>query len=299
MSSPGAVRSADALPNIHALPAAERAAHMRAEWAGQSRFQREFGADNADLPCAPEAEALRRQVMRQLLRKGIIQKQVTLEELHQHIPQELKDYGFDDGVNKLSTHLYDTDEEFTNAYHAFVKNCLAKHFPYPFYFQATPTVRLHCPNGKNSNHYPRYHSDIGYGHPPQEVNIWIPLTTPQPPQMHGFRVASVEASRAILEPFGYDFAPFIERAVADAAYNLGLHAVAPQVATPLGKYFAFDSRCIHTGEPLLNHTRASIDVRLIPVEDFGKLPVLYQGTGRRRIRYEPGQAYHPLSSSQL
>lgn len=287
------------LPSIHSLTPEARAQKMRDEWRGQSRFQREFNADTASLPSEEYSALLRGQVLRQLEKRGVAAANAPLETLHEHIAQELKDYGMDDGVNRISTLLYDTDDEFTAAYLRFVKECLGKHFPYPFYFQATPTVRIHCPNGKNSNHYPRYHTDIGYGHPPQEINFWLPLTAPQGEQRHGFRLASVEHSRQILEPFSYDFAPFIERAVNEPSYNQSLNVLAPQVETAFGQCFAFDSRCIHTGEPLLHHTRASIDVRIIPVEDFNKLTVLYQGTGRRKIRYEPGQAYYPVSSDKL
>lgn len=288
-----------ALTNIHDLQVADRAALMRSEWAKQSRFQKEFSADAKNFACAGHSEALQAQVMRQLKKRGVVTADVPFTELHNHIPQELKDYGMDDGVNKISTFLYDTDDEFTAAYLAFMKHAMGSHFPYPFYFQKTPTVRIHCPGGKNSNHYPRYHSDIGYGHPPQEINIWIPLTAPQGTQNHGFRRASVESSRKILEEFGYDFTPFIARAVADHGYNLGLNSVAPQVDTPFGQFIAFDSRCIHTGEPLLNHTRASIDIRIIPVADFNTMGVHYQGTGRRRINYVPGEAYYEKSSDQL
>lgn len=288
-----------ALTNIHDLQVADRAALMRGEWAKQSRFQKEFSADAKNFTCEKQSGALQAQVIRQLKKRGVVTSDIPFTELHKHIPQELKDYGMDDGVNTISTLLYDTDDEFTAAYIAFMKEAVSKHFPYPFYFQKTPTVRIHCPGGKNSNHYPRYHTDIGYGHPPQEINIWIPLTAPQGAQHHGFRRASVESSRKILEEFGYDFAPFISRAVNNHEYNLGLNSVAPQVETPFGQFIAFDSRCIHTGEPLLNHTRASIDVRIIPVADFNNMSVHYQGTGRRRINYVPGEAYFEKSSDQL
>jgi hypothetical protein len=287
------------LLNIHDLQTAERAALMRTEWANESRFQKEFGVDMKNFTTG-KAEALQWQVLRQLQKHNILSSSIPpLTELHKHIPQELKDYGMEDGVNKLSTFLYDTDEEFTSTYLSFMKECVGSRFPYPFYFQKTPTVRIHCPGGKNSNHYPRYHTDIGYGHPPQEINIWIPLTPPQGTQRHGFRMASVADSAVILEAFDYDFAPFINRAVNDPDYNRELNALAPEVETPFGQFIAFDSRCIHTGEPLLEHTRASIDVRIIPVADYNAMPVHYQGTGRRKINYVPGEAYYHLPSDQL
>lgn len=299
MQITSAATSDTALPNIHSLPLSERCALMRDVWARKSRFQQEFGADAVDLPCGNFTQSWRAEILRILTEKGAIPAGTELENLHNVISPEMKAYGFDDGVNKITTYLYDTDAQFAAHYHRFVKEAIAPHFPYAFYFQATPTIRIHCPNGENAHHYPRYHTDIGYGHPPEEINIWIPLTAPVAPQQHGFRCANVAASQEILDGYGFDFTPFIQRAVEDKPYNAEINNVAPQVQTQMGSFHAFDSRCIHTGEPLLNHTRASIDVRIIPVADFESLPVEYQGTGRRRIRYVPGQAYHPLSSREL
>jgi hypothetical protein len=242
---------------------------------------------------------LRSEIIRLLEAKGVAVPGGKLEQLHRHIGPELKKYGFDDGVNKVSSLLYETDDGFTRSYHRFVKEAVGRHFAYPFYFQATPTVRVHCPDGENSHHYPRYHTDIGYGHPPQEINVWIPLTSPMAPQYHGFRRTDVAHSREILEQFGFDFAPFIDRAVQDKPFNIRLNDVSPQVETKFGQFTAFDSRCIHTGEPLQLHTRVSIDIRIMPVADFEELSIEYQGTGRRRMRYVPGHGYHSLSSEEL
>lgn len=287
------------ITNIHALSTNERADLMRSKYTGKSRFQRMFSADAIDLDCAAYAQNLRAEVIRLLAIKGVEVPGGKLETLHETISPELKEYNFNDGVNKLSALLYDSDDRFVQAYHAMLRDCIQKHFPFPFYFQATATIRIHCPDAKNSDHYPRYHTDIGYGHPPEEINLWLPLTEPQPQQYHGFRRTDIRHSYDILESFGFDFAPFIERAVTDKKFNSDIDHYTPQVKTAFGKIHTFDSRCIHTGEPLLNHTRASIDIRLISVEDFEKLEVEYQGSGRRRMRYIPGQAYHSTSSDKL
>lgn len=287
------------LANIHSLPLSERKTLMRQKFADNSRFQREFSADSMDLDAGSYAQQLRDEIIRLLAEKGVQVPGGDLENLHKTLPPEQKEYNFNDGVNKLSTLLYDTDEKFIKAYHGMIKNCVYRHFPYPFYFQATTTIRIHCPEGENNDHYPRYHTDINYGHPPEEINLWIPLTEPQAPQYHGFRRSDVQHTREILDAFDYDFAPFIDRAVNDKEFNRRINEVAPQVTTPFGKISAFDSRCIHTGEPLLNHTRASIDIRIIALEDYESLDIEYQGTGRRQIRYVPGQAYYPLSSDKL
>lgn len=289
----------DQRPNIHSLSSEERKQVMRKKFAVKSRFQKEFYADSVDLDCGEYSQKLRNEIIRLLAIKGVIVPDGDLENLHKILPQTLKDYNFDDGVSKISSFLYDTDDAFISTYHSMVKQCLQKHFPYPFYFQATTTIRIHFPNAKNSNHYPRYHTDVNYGHPPEEINIWIPLTSPQPPQHHGFRRTGLQHTRAIFEGFDYDFTPFVEKAINDKEFNTRIHDFAPQVTTPFGKFSAFDSRCIHTGEPLEKHTRASIDIRIMPVEDFEKLDIEYQGTGRRKMRYIPGQAYYYLSSDKL
>lgn len=287
------------LTSVHSLSEEQRKALVQETYGRVSRFQKEFNADACDFDCADTAQQLRREIIRLLEAKGVAVPNNNLEQLHRHVSADLKKYGIDDGVNKISSLLYDTDDAFTAAYHRFIKQTVGKYFAYPFYFQATPTVRVHCPDGENNHHYPRYHTDIGYGHPPEEINIWIPLTEPALPQYHGFRRTDVAHSREILEQFGFDFAPFIERAVNDKPFNIRLNDIAPQVMTPLGKFTAFDSRCIHTGEPLQIHTRVSIDVRIMPVEDFNAMPIEYQGTGRRRMRYVPGHGYHSLSSEKL
>jgi hypothetical protein len=290
---------ATAKDNIHTLPLAQRNTLYREEYRAKSYVQDIYSSDAVDLPIGDFGARLRSEVMRLLAAKGLIKGNEVLEELHQHIPQELKDYNFNDGVNKISTYLYDTDEPFTALYLQFIKECVAKHFTMPFYFQATPTIRLHCPEGKHNDHYPRYHTDIGYGHPPQEINIWIPLTEAMGEQQHGFRRMSVADSATLLDGFDYDFTPFIDKAINDKNFNAALNTQSPQVATPLSQMHAFDSRCIHTGEPLLAHTRASIDIRIIPVTDYDAMPVIYQGTGRRRILYAPGECYYTASSDQL
>lgn len=289
----------DERPYFESLPLEDRKALMRQKFTEECRFHKEFGVDMLDLDATPYAHAMRSEVIRILESKGVAVPGGNLEQLHLHLSAEQKRYGFNDGVNQVSTLLYDTDDAYMAQYFRFIQECVQKHFPYAFYFQAIPTIRIHCPEGENNHHYPRYHTDINYGHPPEEINLWIPLTEPQPPQQHGFRMMSLEDSQKVLEPFDYAFAPFIEKAVGDKTFNEQLNAVSPQVDTPLGKMFAFDSRCIHTAEPMVAHTRVSIDIRILPLDDYLASPVLYQGVGRRKIRYVPGEAYYSSLSTTL
>ena len=291
--------AADSRPYYNDLTEQEQCTLMRQKFYKECRFYKDYGVDGMDMDCSPYAEAVRSEVIRILGQKGVDVVHGRLEQLHEHIPDDLKRYGFHDGVNQISTLLYDTDNAFMAQYHRMMKECVQKYFAYPFYFQAIPTIRIHCPGGENNHHYPRYHTDINYGHPPEEINIWIPLTKPQAPQQHGFRMMSLKDSQHVLSEFDFAFKPFIEKAVHDKAFNAELNKVSPQVATPLGKMLVFDSRCIHTAEPMQNHTRASVDIRILPVEDFRNSEVNYQGVGRRKIRYVPGEAYNSLISTEL
>ena len=178
-----------------------------------------------------------------------------MEDLHLSIPEKLKSYDFNNGINALSQKFYETDKEFNEIYLEYIKVLFKDFFKFPFYFQKTPTIRLHCPDALNNSHYPRYHSDVGYGHPPQEFNIWVPLKESFKSQRHGFRLMNIENTREILNQFDYRFDSFIKNAIAKKSFNEHLSEYAPQVDTNFGESLIFDSRCLHTGEPLIMHTR--------------------------------------------
>jgi hypothetical protein len=76
-------------------------------------------------------------------------------------------------------------------------------------------------------------------------------------------------------------------------------SISNAVDTPFGKVFAFDSRCVHTGEPLKEHTRASMDIRILPLSEYEKMHIQYQGSGRRKILFEPGYCYHDKNSDHF
>ena len=236
-----------------------------------------------------------------LVDKNIINSRVDfkLEDLHAYIPESMKTYNFNSGVNVISQKFYETDIEFRNLYLEFIKGLYNNFFHFPFYFQKTPTIRLHCPDAIKSNHYPRYHSDVGYGHPPQEINLWIPLTHPVEKQKHGFRVMDLDSTRKILDGYNYNFESFINDAIKSKIFNQEMNKYSPQVDTVFGESFIFDSRCLHSAEPLKRHTRVSIDIRFISIADYQRDKYLYQGQGKLKSLYEPGQAYDILSSDIL
>lgn len=287
--------------NINELSQTEKESLMKVEFEKKSCFENLFsGQSTVKFPCEEFYKKFRSQIERLLVTKKIIDKiDFPLEELHLHISQEMRDYNFLDGINRITNFFYENDEEFVQTYFDFVKNFLREKFDFPFYFQAVPTIRIHCPNAKNSDHYPRYHTDIGYGHPPQEINLWFNLTKPIGTQQHGFRVMNLNDSLNLYKKHDYNFGPLTKKAIESKDFNAECDKFSPQVNTKAGEILAMDSRCYHSGEPLLQHTRISIDARIISVEEYEKLPVIYQGAGRMKILFTPGGCYNKLSSEQL
>lgn len=283
--------------NLNTLSIDERTALTKKTYLEGSYFQELFKQDEVEIECLKQTHAFRNEIERILLEKNLISNKIPLETLHEHLSDEMKAYNFNDGVNKISTYFYDTDEKFLSVYYQFIQFLRLNFLKEPFWFQATPTIRIHCPNALNSNHYPRYHSDISYGHPPEEINIWFPLT--ELLDGHSFRCMTVPSSNIALRKFDYDFFAFIDSAINDKAFSAYCDTLSTPVDTAFGKLFAFDSRCIHTGEPMKTHTRVSMDIRILPLSQYEKMNIEYQGSGRRKILFAPGYCYHEKDSDQF
>lgn len=282
--------------NIKTLTRDEYIQHTKKVYTEKSYFQTLFHQDSVEFSSHEHTENLRAEVSRILISKQVIKTPVVLEELHHHIPQELKDYNMDDGVNKISSFLYETDDSFQQVYLNFIKDIRKNYIKEEFWFQLTPTIRLHCPNAKNSNHYPRYHTDLSSGHPPEEINLWLPLTNLL--GGHGFKVMSIEDSIQSLKKFNYDHEEFVNNQY-DKVFSSACDNLAQDVTTERNFVLAFDSRCVHSGLAMKDHTRVSMDIRVLPLSQYKKMQFRYQGAGRRKIIFAPGYCYHHLSSDQI
>jgi hypothetical protein len=284
--------------NINSLSKVEKDALTENIFYRKSYFQTLFNnKDNVELNCEQSARRLRSEIDRLLLEKNLLAEPVPLENLHQYVSEEIKAYNINDGVNKISSLFYDTDDVFQEAYYQLIRDLRKNYFPEPFWFQATPTIRIHCPNGINNHHYPRYHNDIAYGHPPEEINLWLPLTSVL--TGHGFRTMSLLSSIEVMKKFNFNFDSLIQNAIEDKVFSNYCDELSNPVTTELGNILAFDSRCIHTGEPLKIHTRASMDIRILPTAQYEKMDIQYQGSGRRKILFAPGHCYHEKNSDHI
>ena len=222
-----------------------------------------------------------------------------LENLHLYVNKELFDYSMEKGVNPLTIEFYDTDDKFLQIYYDFLRD-LKLELGFDFYFQATPTIRFHAPNVKNEFHYPIFHSDpIGYGHPPQEINIWFSLTKNK---NSCFYIIDKDKSRSWLESYDSDVEKFKDEAskardINDDFNKIGLE-LGEEVESRIDCIYLFDSLCMHSNIPRKEDTRISIDVRINPVDEFVDG---YVGDGNMKAEFKPGGrfGYHKYSIGEF
>ena len=227
-------------------------------------------------------KTFRHEILRLLKEKKVVDKNFTdLENIHKYIlDNELTNYDFNSGVNGITKKLYDIDESFINTYYLFLQD-LYKQLNFNFYFQSVPTIRVHCPEAKNENHYPRYHNDVFYGHPPEELNVWFSLTDNK---HSGFNVINFNNSKKWFNECNNDVDVFIDKAINDKEFNKKGDKLSFEVESDLKTIFVFNSLCIHTNKPRINDSRVSIDVRINPVKDFVDG---YVGKGRMKAEFKP------------
>lgn len=245
-----------------------------------------------------------RHVRRMLVAKGLLTTAQeaalpALEDLHRVLPAEVMNLDASE-INEVSRRFYEQDREFLDTYERFYRDEIratvteGRHF----LFQSTPTIRFHFPNQKGFNWSPRFHTDVMLGHPPQEVNLWVPVTRTF--ESNTMRLAGLADSLRILEGVGLDFREFARRVQEDPAMQADCHAASGPVTLDDGRYVAFDSRCLHaTQENKTDSTRISLDFRVLPLEDYRGLTVTYRGTGRRQMLFQQGHYYDARTSEGL
>jgi len=242
----------------------------------------------------------RQEVIRLLSKKNVVDKTFSdLENLHKKIDRKLFDYVVREKENELQRIFYETDDKFISTYHKFLSE-LKDYLKFDFYFQLIPTVRFHAPNSKNENRFPEWHSDMGYGHPPEEINIWFLLTENN---HSNFYIIDKEKSNKWVEDYGSDHKKFTEvsynskHGVDDSFNEMGF-SLSTEVESTIDDIFLFKTECIHTAVPRKEETRVSIDIRINPVEKFVDG---YVGAGNMKAEFEPGGrfGYHEKSIGEL
>lgn len=229
-----------------------------------------------------------------LIKNKIVSSDANLEYLHNFLIDEnmlvyedRKKYSkthpknYTSGLNAIQKFLYtlENDKEWNNIYIDLLKH-IYKNVGFNFYFQKTPTIRVHCPNSDKDNHYPMFHNDIILGHPPQEVNIWMSLTKNK---NTGFRIISEDESRKIMSK--YSKQQIFDLAHGSEDFNKKCLNSSEEVKSDINCVYLFNSVRIHSATQREKDTRLSIDVRINPVDEFKDG---YVGTGMTKAEFKPG-----------
>jgi hypothetical protein len=286
-------------PKIFSISHDNYKSHYRLNYQKENWIQSKLSGDFAVINMGNYYLELRNELTQLLLNKKIIPALIPLEKLHEYIGEDLKTYG-NDGLGNVGTLLYENNDSFIQLLRRFTHHILYKKIiQEPFLFQATPTFRVHCPNAKNSSFFPHYHTDLAVGHSPQEINLWIPLTSPF--SGHGFYLASLEDSKVIADYIDYDLLSLMDDNVfRDQEY---IKICAPKflpVTVKAGEGLIFDGRCFHTAMPIQSHTRISVDFRIILEKDFANSEYIYQNCGRRKqLLMLPNDFYYSKNAAEL
>ena len=279
--------------NYNDLPTERKQQFMRSFFDAKSDIQKRYNADCINLKETHYTQKLR-DYFDATIKKRLNINFDELENIHKNVGEELTTYDFAFGINDITKALYEMDEDFISIYHDFVKNWLDKEIGNgrKFWFQKTPTIRVHCPGANSRTVYPAYHNDTFLGHHPHEMNIWIPLTYKRS-EGHGFNFMSVGDSKEILKPYNFDIFKYYEevRDHNSAAFKL-TDSKSKKVSTEFGEVLFFDIRSLHSTMPMSEQTRVSMDIRIIFDEDKNNHPFTHTGLGRMKTPFEPGNYYY-------
>ena len=213
--------------------------------------------------------------------------------LHTKIDGDLKIYDQKFGVNKISKIFSEMPKSFHYKYIDILKTHVRDIIGQDFFFQLNPTIRVQVPHSSSSAFYPFYHSDIQNGHPPYMINIWIPLNPPSPSEGYGFNLTPLSNSIEIFKNYNFDIFQIQKDR---RKIGSSLDSVSTKENFDYGNISLFDSRKIHSTIALKNHVRASMDIRIVPVNIFKKFNRKYESVfGRKLMIFEPGSYYRSQS----
>lgn len=216
---------------------------------------------------------------------------VPLAEIHTILDSEQSTLTVDG--TPITQALYSLGLDFQSLYRDFLRNVVARSiFGQKVFFQRIPHFRLNVPHMRGSAWQGErlYHVDLATGHPPQEINIWVPLT-----DAHGSAAivcADIESSLGLFETTDFDFIEFGRRLESGREMYDACTKITEQVEVNFGEFLVFDSRCIHATQ--INRTdnsRISFDTRIIIESEFRDFDDIYRSTGPMRSRFVPGDFF--------
>lgn len=260
-----------------------------------SYFNKKFGSGQVARKFDTERYPFRKVITDLLFEKGILGKSLgdtppPLEDLHHHLTED--QMALDrSGISQVASQFYELNKEFNKIYCKFLQEYVCDGlFKEDLIYQQNPTIRFYFPKAKGFTWKPVYHTDIMLGHPPQEINIWFPLTRIFGSNSMG--IASLEDSLEIFGRYNFNFNKFAVGVQEDKKLQDDLEGITKSIIGDYGEITLFDSRCIHVLQNnQTNITRVSIDIRVVPVREFESLKITYVGTGRRKMPFTKGEYY--------
>lgn len=273
----------------------------KSEYDKVSSFQKIFDSDAVYLPSGWN-KIFKKELLKFLKNNGIVDStEVDLKQLHQLIDKKYLKFDLlstkknNNSRPIISDKLFEFSSSQEKLYFDFLEWLYVDVIKRDFYFQKTPTVRVHMPNVRVLN-LPAWHSDCFFGHSPRNINVWFGLTDNQ---KSDFWVKNHLDSVNWFEELDCDIDRWSSICFnQDKEFNSSGFKNASEVSDICSNVFLFDSRCIHTANYRTKRdetTRLSADVRIILVDDYewkliDEKPV-FKGKGIKGAEFRPG---HPF-----
>ena len=102
--------------HFNILSEEEKKSFFREEFESEGAFSGISQEDSIDINTKEHSLNLRNEILRLLEQKGIIQGACELENLHELLDDEMREYNFVSGVNKISQFFYENDKQFEDVY---------------------------------------------------------------------------------------------------------------------------------------------------------------------------------------
>ncbi len=238
----------------------------------------------------PLAEAITQVLQDKDILPANLPDDFTLDYLHQWVSPELQAMDASQ-QSAVAIALYETGARFQDLYRRFIAEVVKPAVDAgPLYYQEVPTFRVFFPDAPGYPGKTTYHSDIMLGHPPREVNVWVPLANCA--ESRSMLLMDLDESNALHAAYDGDYLRFGVATQEDDRLIRFCETHCQPVTADYGEFVIFDSRCIHAGPfNKTDRTRISFDVRVLPARDYDAMPCAYQGIGRRQSRFVPGDYY--------
>lgn len=207
-----------------------------------------------------------------------------LNKIWEDAPKEDLFMNPDGGITRLTKLLYETNLEFKKLYKLLCSNLL-KEFGGNKAIQRQPTIRVYA-SSKINDFCPNWHTDLSLGHPVGTLNIWIPLTDPHLDQFNGFNICEPDFSKKFYFDMRKQSTPYQFVENQNIVKSEILMKNSSEVKASVGEALVFDSRCFHSAVPIKNHSRVSMDIRIIDMKYLQYPYPPFKGFGRKKAIFD-------------